>query len=155
MNDVNPLVELREKYPGAVTKSDDWLRTAINAATSEHNLDYVNQWTTEPEPTMKLPKIPYLFYYDEKYHWIMKDAQGQDRVVDPGLWAKILDREELIDGLYFLGTTAVDQFYGEMELCLELCWRDSRVAEVRLCAPDGDIIKPDLKQFHVAFDQPL
>jgi len=103
----------------------------------------------------KHPGIPYTFYYDEKYHWIMKDQYGQDRVVDPELWAKIFCRDKMIDGLHFLGTTTVDQFYGVMRLCLELRWKDNRVTEVRLCAPDGDVIKGELKQFHTTLTEPL
>ncbi|ABY62948.1 hypothetical protein ST201phi2-1p116 [Pseudomonas phage 201phi2-1] len=156
MTDTNPLTELRAKHPGAGTKSDGWLMNALKLTTDAGGRDYFNQWVDEkPKSNSKLPKIPYSFYYDEKYHWIMKDQSGQDRVVDPSLWAKMLGREEMIDGLHFLGTTVVDQFYGEMRLCLELRWKGNRVTEVRLCAPDGDVIKSNLNQFHTSFDEAL
>lgn len=143
-------------------QTDDWLYRALKEAGEPQNGDFFNMWTTPKENLVidpaKLPKIPYLFYFDDKYHWIVKHPNGQDQVVDRDLWAKFLDVSKMndrVDRNHYLDTTVVDQFYGEMRLTIEIQWREGMVRMVNLVAPDGDHIKSNLKQFHISRDEAI
>lgn len=150
---VELIAQLRGQYPGTADRSDDWLHKAL----AEHpveNRDYVNQWTKSPVADTR-PSYTYNFYYDQKYHWIVKRPNGQDQVVDPELWAQFLNRDKMIDGLWYLGTTAVDPIYGQLDLVIEVLWHDGMPHTVSLVAPDGDPIKRGIKRFQISRDQPL
>lgn len=141
---------------------DDWLYRALKEAGNPADSDFFGQWTVNKEDPVtdpvKLPAWQYLFYFDDKYHWIVKHPNGQDEVVDPELWAKFLDVPQLhyrVDRNHYLDTTVVDQFYGEMRLTIEIQWREGMVRMVNLVAPDGDHIKSNLKQFHISRDEAI
>lgn len=136
-----------QRFPSA-SKDTAWLAEKLKQATPDGR-DFLNAWTTG-EP---MNKIPYVFYFDDKYHWIVKHPNGQEQVVDPDLWAKFFGLTEMYDGSHFFATEAVDAFYGSLRIELELQWLDGRMVDVSLCAPDGDPIKQDIKRFHITRDE--
>lgn len=132
---------------------NQWLRDALQRAGDPPNKDFFGQWTNSvgtamPDPAT-MQEISYLFYFDEKYHWIVKHPNGQDQVVDPELWASFFHVEKMLDQrCYYLDTEVVDQFYGSLRLTIEFDYR-SIPYKANLVAPDGNLIKDDIKRFHI------
>lgn len=141
--------ELRKRYPGLAGRSDGWLRKIL-ANNAPKDRDYLNAWTTK-DITMYV----YDFHFDDKYHWIVKHPDGRDEVMCPELWTRFFRREAMEDGLWYLGTEAVDPIYGSMRLCIEVTWHDGMPKHVSLCAPDGDPIKRGLQRFQIQRTEPI
>lgn len=138
------------RFPQLSKPDNAWIEKKLRETPVKES-DYVNTWVAKSVAEAYV----YNFYFDDKYHWIVKHPNGQDQVVDPELWAKFLNRDKMIDGLWYLGTTVVDAIYGAMDLGIEIRWDDGMVREVRLVAPDGDLIKANIKRFYISRPQPL
>lgn len=138
------------RFPQLSNPDNAWIEKKLREHPVKES-DYFGTWTA----TSVAEAYVYNFYFDNKYHWVVKHPNGQDQVVDPELWAQFFNHDKMIDGLWYLGTTAVDPIYGQLRLAIEVEWRDGMVREVRLVAPDGDPIKADIKRFYISRPEPL
>ncbi len=126
--------------------TNEWLLQRLKATAYQSDSEFFNQWVEGESMT----KYIYNFYYDDKYHWVVKHPNGQDQVVDPELWAKFFNVKIMSEGIHFFSTEVVDPIYGSFRLEIELHWVDNMMKGVHLCAPDGDVVKQYLKRFHIS-----
>lgn len=149
------VLDVRKRFPGAINYSDAELKNMLEGIEiTLDKRDYCNQWTTGAETLTEQAIYHYDFYFDHKYHWIVR-GDLIEKVVDPDTWAEIFKIPKMEDGLWYVGTTAVDPLYGTIRLAIEVKWHDGMARQVSLVAPDGDPIKRDLQRFQIKLTQLL